>query len=309
MKFKIMPLALKYCVGEGIELGPARHNPFGLPQCKFVGVCDGVNALHPRDFSDYASYEAEQRSHGEEPIKLDLLGDFQDIPFPDGSLDYILSAHVIEHVPNLFSAYMESARALKNGGVFMCLFPKRTSEPTDAIRPLTTLEQMIHAWEQQLDPSKMPAEMPWRTHYLVFSLQNMIGAINYLNQQGLGNWLIEAVEETDSKVGNGHTIVLRKFEQLPEMRWHTPDQYNEMINQLVSNEEYGTALTMIRAALSYDFFDATKLYVAAMLCIKTGHVFEGVEFLRQSLVVNPENERYRAEFLKITGQPYTNPVL
>ncbi|MBP0600728.1 methyltransferase domain-containing protein [Herbaspirillum sp. LeCh32-8] len=308
MKLRTMPLAFKYCLGKGIELGAARHNPFDLPDCLFVGTCNGRDYLFPQDLSDYASYKAEQERFGETPLEIDMLGDFQDIAADDGSFDYIVSSHVIEHVPNLFAAYVESSRVLKNGGVFMCLFPKRTAEPTDAVRPLTTLEQMIDAWDRQLDMTKMPLEN-WRSHYQVFSLQSMLRAINYINCNGLGSWIIECVEETDSKVGNGHTVVLRKFERLAEMRWQTPDQYNGMINQLVENGELSTALSMIKADLSHNFFDATKLYIASMLSIKEGNVLEGVEFLRQSLVINPENERYRREYLRIVGTPFVNPVL
>jgi hypothetical protein len=308
MKFRTMPLASKYCVGKGIELGPASHNPFDLPDCLFVGTCNGRDYLFPQDLNDYAAYKGEQERLGEKPIELDMLGDFQDIHADDSSFDYIVSSHVIEHVPNLFGAYVESSRVLKNGGVFMCLFPKRTSEPSDAIRPLTTLEQMIDAWDRKLDMHKMPLE-GWRSHYQVFSLQSMIRAVNYLNCNGLGSWLIECVEETDSKVGNGHTVVLRKFEQLPEMRWQTPHQYNDMINQLLANGEFSTALSLIKVALSYDFFDADKLYAASVLSLKVGDVPEGVEFLRQSLVVNPEDERCRREYLRLLDRPFVNPVL
>ena len=60
MKFRTMPLASKYCVGKGIELGPASHNPFDLPDCLLVGTCNGRDYLVPQDLNDYASYKAEQ---------------------------------------------------------------------------------------------------------------------------------------------------------------------------------------------------------------------------------------------------------
>lgn len=301
-----MPLAFKYCVGKGIELGAASHNPFDLPDCLFVGTCNGRDYLFPQDLSDYAAYKAEQERQGEQPVEIDMLGDFQDINAGNSSFDYIVSSHVIEHVPNLFAAYAESSRVLKNGGVFMCIFPKRTAEPTDAVRPLTTLEQMIDAWDRKLDMHKMPLE-GWRSHYQVFSLQSMIRAINHINRAGLGTWLIECVEETDSKVGNGHTVVLRKFEQLAEMQWH--DASSVILNRLISNGELATALSMTKAALSYDFFDPVKLHIAALLSCELGDVHEGLEFLRQALVADPENERYRKDFAALAGRPYTNPVL
>jgi hypothetical protein len=302
-----MPLAFKYCVGKGIELGAASHNPFDLPDCLFVGTCNGRDYLFPQDLNDYAGYKAEQERQGEKPLEIDMLGDFQDIDAGDRSFDYIVSSHVIEHVPNLFGAYAESSRVLKNGGVFMCIFPKRTSEPTDGIRALTTLEQMIDAWDRKVDMHKMPLE-GWRGHYQVFSLQSMIRAINHINRAGLGTWLIECVEETDSKVGNGHTVVLRKFEQLPEMQSHDASGSGGILHRLIANGELATALSMTKAALSYDFFDPVKLYIAALLSCELGDVHEGLEFLRQALVADPENERYRKDFVALTGRSYTNPV-
>jgi SAM-dependent methyltransferase len=308
MKFNTMPLAFKYCVGQGIELGAAAHNPFDLPDCLFVATCDGVNYLYPEDMNDYACYRDAQVDLSGDLVKIDLIGDFQDLDADDEQFDYIISSHVIEHVPNLIGAYVESARVMKNGGVFFCIFPKRTAEPTDAPRPLTTLEEMIASYENEIDMSKMPKES-WRGHYQVFSLQNMIRAVNYINTAGIGNWLIECVEETDSKVSNGHTIVVRKMDRLQEVKWPSPDAYNDVINNLVENEDFGTALSILKTALSFDFFDATKLYVAAMLSIKVNDVNEGVEFLQQALILDPENAQYRKEFINVTGKMYINPVL
>jgi SAM-dependent methyltransferase len=308
MKFKTMPLAFKYCVGQGVELGAAAHNPFDLPNCQFVGTCDGINYLYPEDMNDYACYRDAQVGLSGDLVQIDMIGDFQDLDANDGQFDYLISSHVIEHVPNLIAAYEESSRVLKNGGVFFCIFPKRTAEPTDAARPLTTLEQMIETYENKVDMSTVPKET-WRGHYQVFSLQNMVRAVNYINSAGIGSWLIECVEETDSKVSNGHTIVLRKMDRLPEMKWPHPDAYSEVIDQLVKAGNFRVALSMVKAALSFDFFDHAKLYIAAVISFKVNDLHEGVEFLRQALTLNPENELYRKQFLAVAGRPYINSVL
>ncbi|WP_426429154.1 methyltransferase domain-containing protein [Pseudomonas palmensis] len=91
-----------------------------------------------------------------------------DIPFADQAFDYLITSHVIEHVPNLLAAYVESSRVVKDGGVFFCIFPNRNAEPTDRIRALTTLEQMIDAYEKRVDMSTIDAHL-WRGHHLVFS--------------------------------------------------------------------------------------------------------------------------------------------
>lgn len=83
-----MPLAFKYCIGRGLELGAAAHNPFDLPDCRTVAPCDGVNYLHPKDLEDYGHYKNEQMKLSQEVEIVDLVGDFQNIPAEDGSLDY-----------------------------------------------------------------------------------------------------------------------------------------------------------------------------------------------------------------------------
>lgn len=195
-----MALAHKYCVGRGVELGGAAHNAFYLPDCLNVAPSDGVDYIHSRDLADFLKYRNAQVEQAGAVVAVDLVGDFQTIRSDDGSFDYIISSHVIEHVPNVFAAYLESQRILKNLGVFFCIFPKRIAAATDGVRALTTLEKMIEAHEMGVGIESMPEDL-WREHYQVFSLQRMLEVVNYLNSNGLGCWYIECVEETDSKVG------------------------------------------------------------------------------------------------------------
>lgn len=303
-----MRLATKYCQGKGIELGAAAHNSFGLVDCMNVAPCDGTQYLHERDLADYQQYHTEQMKMSGQVSRVDMLGDFQCIHAPDASVDYIISSHVIEHVPNLFAAFIEAQRVLKHGGVFFCIFPKRTAARTDRTRSLTTLAQMIEAYENKVDMTTVSQD-DWRGHYQVLSLQSMVRAINHINAQGLGSWFIECIEETDSKVGNGHTVVLRKVDGLSAEKWLKIEDFNAQFNHLLMAGELEKALTLTKLLLSFDFFDANKLYLASALSRQTGNTYEGVEFLRQALVVDPENEEYRREFLEVTGVAYVNPVL
>lgn len=308
MKLRTMALATQYCVGAGVELGAASHNPFDLPDCLKVAPCDGRLFLYPQDMDDFNAYHHEQMRTSGEVESIDLLGDFQSIAAGDGTFDYLISSHVIEHVPNVFAAYIESSRVLKNGGVFFCIFPKRTATLYDSTRPLITVEQMVDDYEKGLDMAIMPKEN-WRGHYQVFSLQSMIRAINFLNKNELGSWLIECVEETDSKVGNGHTVVLRKFDGLISAVWQDGTAFSESFNQLVSEGKLADALRAIKVSLSFNFFDAEKLYLASLLSCELGYTHEGIEFLRQALTLDPENEGYRKDFLSLTNAPYVNTVL
>ncbi|MFG0831068.1 methyltransferase domain-containing protein [Pseudomonas sp. CJQ_7] len=305
---KGMPLAHKYCLGSGIELGAAAHNAFYLPDCLNVAPSDGVGYVHERDLTDYIKYRDAQLQRTGSVLPVDLVGDFQAIQCADQSFDYLVSSHVIEHAPNTLAAFIESQRVLKNFGVFFCIFPKRIAAASDALRALTPLSLLIQAYEEKLDIHGMP-ETDWREHYHVFSLQSMIKVINYLNSAGLGSWYIECVEETDSKVGNGHTLVLRKFEGLSGSRWADNDAFVAEFTGLYEAGKVGEALAMMKVSLSYDFFDPVKLHITACLSREVGDEYEAVEFLRQALILEPENEDFRRDFFEWTGRYYTNPVL
>jgi SAM-dependent methyltransferase len=303
------PLAFKYCQGTGVELGRSLHNAFDL-DCPNIAPCDGVSFLHPRDLEDYQYYVSEQAKYGHETAQVDAIGDFRHIPVDAESLDYIVSSHVIEHEPNPVAALRESWRVLKDGGVFFCIFPKRDAEKgLDVFRPLATLDGLIQAYEaDRTVTSPQVASLPdaggWRGHYYVYSLQLMMRLVNWVNAQGLAYFRLEMVEETDCKIGNGHTIVLRKM--LPHAM---PDaDYSLMLESCIKNESYQEALLAAKISLSFDFCQHAVLYAAAMLSIIQGDLPEGKEFYRQALIQNPECEAYRREYHKLFGEFYRNPL-
>lgn len=303
-----MTLAYSYCIGEGLELGASLHNSFNLPNCPNLSPSDGTAYLHERDLLDYQHYQAGYINYSNsEMAPVDLIGDFQNIPKADASLDYLISSHVIEHEPNIFAALIESNRVLKNFGIFFCIFPKRHATPGDGVRRLTTLQEMIEAYENKRGMSDMPAHS-WRGHYQLLSLQSMLRAVNYLNQQQLGTWLIESFEETDSKVGNGHTIVLRKHEKLTDSLWPDDDSFAQSFFGAWEAGRPGEALAMLKISLSFNFFDPVKLHLAGHLSRELGDSGEAIEFLRQALIIEPENEDFRKEFFEWSGTVYSNPV-
>jgi hypothetical protein len=51
------------------------------------------------------------------------------------------------------------------------------------------------------------------------------------------------------------------------------------------------------------------LHLAAHLSRELGDSHEAVEFLRQALIVKPENEEFRKAFYEWTASYFTNPVL
>lgn len=61
----------------------------------------------------------------------------------------------------------------------------------------------------------------------------MVRAVNPINAQGVGSWFIECIKETDLKVGNGHTVVLRKVDGLSAEKWSRLESFNVQFNQLL----------------------------------------------------------------------------
>jgi|GEM_PF-1245754 len=306
------PLALKYCTGNGVELGASLHNSFGLPNCPNVAPSNGVDFLHPRDLEDYLIYAKEQEKYGASTARVDKIGDFRHIPVATESLDFVISSHVIEHEPNPIAAFLESARVLKEGGIFFCIFPKRSAEKkSDIFRPLTQFEEFIAAYaeDRTVDKLSSPAESAdatsnWRSHYYVYSLQSMLQLVNWINRQKLAAFCIEAVEETDSKVGNGHTIVLRKMP--PNVMQE--DDASSIIEHCIMSQQYEAGLLAAKINLSFDFFQPLLLHAAALLFFQTGHFVEAKEFYRQCLLQDPECEARRREFFELFAEFYTNPL-
>lgn len=193
MKFRDSKLAHEYCIGHGLEIGPSTHNPFNLSDCLML-VC-------PERLEFWQTSEIKTCG---EATNADLYGYADSIPIEDNSLDYILSSHVIEHVPNPIKAFFEWDKKLKSGGIIFMIFPKYYADPKDITRPISSLQSFI---DQYNSPQPLSDEI---RHIWVFSLKSMINLFNYCTTElGLG-WDIILTKETDDKVGNGHCIILKK---------------------------------------------------------------------------------------------------
>jgi SAM-dependent methyltransferase len=149
---------------EGIEIGPAAHNPFGL-QTRSVGLTAQTDA------HDYGYYEQMQRENCGAVASIDIPGDAADLPLPSGGADFVLHSHVWEHLPNPLRALDEWVRVVRSGGFIFAIVPKRDADPSDRKRPLTTLIELEQHYATRTDYEDRIAEMagPSRGHYTVFS--------------------------------------------------------------------------------------------------------------------------------------------
>lgn len=70
------------------------------------------------------------------------------------SYDFVISAHVLEHVANPLTALFEWKRVVKNGGVLLLIVPHKQGT-FDHKRPITKLDHLIRDYENEIDEDDM----------------------------------------------------------------------------------------------------------------------------------------------------------
>jgi SAM-dependent methyltransferase len=184
----------------GLEIGAAAHNPFGL-KSRNVAIQEGW------DF-----YAREQRALGVEPARVDLWASGDAIPVPDGSEDYVISSHVLEHLPNPVGALLEWNRVVRDQGYVFMIVPIKGVLPADGPRELTSLAHFIDCYRQghTLDSHPIDDVPGGRMgHYHTFTPDSLTDVVDWMRETGLCEWELVAREDIDSKVGNGFTLVFR----------------------------------------------------------------------------------------------------
>jgi polysaccharide pyruvyl transferase WcaK-like protein/GT2 family glycosyltransferase/SAM-dependent methyltransferase len=201
MVFREHGLAHRLLQGlTGLEIGASAQNPFGL-KSRNVAPLD--------DFTFYASHQA---SLGITPAKVDIWAMAHAIPVPDHSEDFILSSHVVEHIPNLVQTLIEWNRIVRDGGIIFLIVPLRDAHPADQGRPITPLQHFIDDYQARHTVDSHPTEgVPGGRmgHYHVFTPDSLLELVNWMACEGLLNWELVEREDIDTKVGNGFTLVFR----------------------------------------------------------------------------------------------------
>ena len=201
MKFPLHQPTLQLLDGlAGLELGAATHNPFG------------VNARNVAPEYNDEMYRASQVSMGEEPIAIDLYGHAAQIPVADRSQDFILSSHVIEHIPDPIAAFWEWQRVIKPGGYVVAIVPQPDALTQDK-RPLTPVDRLLRAHREAWTPDTSPPGSVFSDHYWKFTsftfqrfVQRLIDGYEDLPKLP---WQPIGLEDPDSKVGNGFWVAYR----------------------------------------------------------------------------------------------------
>jgi hypothetical protein len=129
---KRVPLAS----GLGLEISPGAHPLLDKSQGNIL-YCDRVdlNKLHNTD----AYVPVDQ-----------VLGDrLIDEVFAPHSIDYMVSSHVIEHVPDFIQFLKSASTVLRRGGAMVNLIPDRRGT-FDFLRETSTIEQIEDAHRRRL---------------------------------------------------------------------------------------------------------------------------------------------------------------
>lgn len=187
--FKDSALAHQYCIGHGIEIGPGAHNPFNLEDCFAVGL-DNDSVFRNSEVDLCGSY-----------TEIDIPANMGDLPLEDSSVDYVISSHAFEHYEDPVSLLIEWARVVVDGGVIFTIIPKRDALPSDAARPISTIEEV----EAAIGAEPGNGE----NHCFVYNTDLFVDIVDMVNEMQ-SDFTLDVAEllETDDKVGNGHCIVL-----------------------------------------------------------------------------------------------------
>ena len=187
IKFPESALAHQYLDGlKGLEIGGSAHNPFGL---------DTKNVDYTVDENRYKKLEKKFVGRS---LPIDIVAPGDNIPLPDESQDFVVSAHVIEHFPDPIKALKEWYRLIRPGGFIFMIVPHQ-ERTFDKNRPRTTLQELLdrHAGCIVAQPNS-------DDHYSVWITDDMVELVKYLG------WNLVSVQNVDDKVGNGFTIVIKK---------------------------------------------------------------------------------------------------
>lgn len=124
--------------GRGLELGPL-HRP--------IPAHDGMRMT----YVDYQDQETLQRAYpklAHHIAPVDVIDDAQTLATVEpASFDFLISAHVIEHMRDPIGALVNWLRTVRDGGLLYLIVPDKR-RTFDKLRVRTTLEHMVLDYQQ-----------------------------------------------------------------------------------------------------------------------------------------------------------------
>src|SRR5438093_12218189 len=145
-------IARSYLRGDGLEIG-ALHNPLKVPPAARVKYVDrlGVPDLR-REYPELA---------GKALVTVDILDDGETLAsVRDGTQDFVIANHFIEHCEDPIGALRNMLRVLRAGGVLYLAIPdKRYTFDKD--RPVTPMEHLMRDFQEGPAWSRRPHYEEW----------------------------------------------------------------------------------------------------------------------------------------------------
>lgn len=191
--------ASKWCQGKGLEIGGGAHNPFYL---------DTLNVDVQDD--QYDMYKTEQIRNCGSFMPVDIIASGDNIPVDDNSQDFVVSSHVLEHFHNPVKALLEWYRVVRPGGIIFMIVP-HMERTFDKGRPRTLLFHLLEDYNYNTNFGHGTSE----GHDHVWITEDIVELVVYMRDKMGVAWDIVEVQDTDDKVGNGFSVVLRKRELNP----------------------------------------------------------------------------------------------
>jgi ubiquinone/menaquinone biosynthesis C-methylase UbiE len=219
-------LAHKYLDGlNGIEIGGSTQNSFGLERTGGYANVDFT--------ADQGGLWQDKRFS---PKLVNIVASGDNLPFKDNVLDYVLTSHVIEHFFDPIAAIQEFLRVVKPGGFVFMIVP-HYARTFDQLRPLTTVAEVLDRHNGKLKVSDywllcenmqfiQDATVILSGNYQVMKSgatenHNQIltddhhhwsvwDTKTFLDMCNAAGFNVIESHDTDDKIGNGFTVILKK---------------------------------------------------------------------------------------------------
>jgi SAM-dependent methyltransferase len=182
-------------LGRGLEIGGSSFNRF-----------PGVRAFN-LDLPANAVFQSAQHALAGRALPIDVFAAADRLPLAAGALPFVLASHVIEHMPDAIRALGEWDRVLAHGGIAFFIVPHR-QRTFDRERPRTDLRH--HLADYALGTTAATDALVPTSHYHVWETADFVALLEHLVRARFLDWELVEVEDVDSKVGNGFTVVAKK---------------------------------------------------------------------------------------------------
>jgi hypothetical protein len=127
-------------------------------------------------------------------------------PLPDSSEDFIVCSHVLGHVVDRVRRPLEWDQIIKQGGTIFMIIPHK-ERTVDARRSRTALAHLVEDYEAEC----MAPSVSEGGHEHVWVTEDIVELVLWMQTNTGVSWRLLEVADTDDKVGNGFTIVIRKM--------------------------------------------------------------------------------------------------